>query len=121
MEMMEEIVINEEIEGVDRRYNENQYPTITLKGTGVYFNREAAQFVPRGILWGTTSEYVVALPAEESSENVYLTNVSRGAGKVTTFPAKLRREKKIREGTYRLYKYRNGIAFKRYEQIGEEK
>lgn len=122
---MEEIVINEEIEEVEKihyvqRFN---FPAATFGKNTIYFNKAASDIVPRFIKWGTTSEYVVGLPGKEMARNVFAVRPYRQncKGRVAAFPRELRREKKIREGNYRLYKYKNGIAFKRYEQIGEEK
>ena len=129
MNDIEEVLIDEEIEEVEKRsasYSKYDFPVVTLFHTAsnysIYFNTRAARYVPGRIKWGVTSEYVIGLPAKETDKNSYPVRTCKEsfAGKQSYFPSSLRNEKKIRSGQYRLYKYKDGIAFKRYEQLSEE-
>ena len=126
----EEIVFDEEIEEVYRLSQVSRlgFPaaTFTDSKTGtcycVYFNMASAKFVPDRIKWGVTTNYVVIMPAKETDKNSYPVRVCNtyGSGKQTTFPAALRNYNKLKSGTYKLYRHKNGLALKRYEPIEEE-
>lgn len=118
---LEELVIDEKLEELIKGANRFSFPTVTLSTT-VYFNIAADPFIPDYIKWSVTPNYVVITPAKKSDLNSYPTRKSRsgGAGKATTAPATLTKEKRVKDGTYRLYKYKNGLAFKRYESLEVE-
>lgn len=92
-----------------------EFPTVTLGERYVYFNRLAVQFIPSVGRWVTTPEYVLFLPAVAGGEDANRV-WDTASGKETNFARHLR-EKRIKKGCYRLYKYKDGVAFKRYEQI----
>jgi len=71
--------------------------------------------------WGVTSEYVVCVPTREGDPHAYMFRPAKAVDAYCArFPSSLSREKKIQIGTYKLYKYKDGFAFKRYEPIQEE-
>lgn len=98
------------------------FPVIYFGKDACYFNKSAKRqlSIPRSINWFVSSEYVLALPAPENSKNAYRISTlnSKGhGGTLGTFPHRLANEKKLKQGYYKLLKYKDGFAFKRYEQI----
>ena len=122
--MKSEFIELEELEIEDKEFErivkcgfkQLSYPAITITKYAIYFNRLAGQYAPQRIAWATTPNYVVALPADDDDKNAYSIRVHKtGDFGVTAFPVVMRKEKKIAPGVYKIYKYTNGIAFKRYE------
>ena len=71
------------------------------------------------IRWYATGEYIIGLPASRSDKNsFYVRQNTRSKNNYsTTVPASLRITKRIGEGYFRVYKYKDGIAIKRFEAI----
>lgn len=128
---MDELELNisaEELEEVIK-YDLAEYgfPVIRLRGRSVGFNIAAFPLLDgvRAVRWFTTPEYVIGIPADPEGKNAYMVQKTynkendKNAYVAAAFPAPLKHEKKIQEGYYRLYKYKNGFAFKRYERIAE--
>ena len=71
------------------------------------------------IRWYATGEYIIGLPASRSDKNSFYVrrNTRSKNNYATTFPASLRITKRIGEGYYKVYKYKDGIAIKRFEAI----
>ena len=99
------------------------FPVVYLNGHAIGFNAAATAFVPNFIKWFCNSEFIVGIPSNEYDTNSFkVHNTSKHAydkGKATTFPTVMSREKKVKPGYAKLYKYKNGFAFKRYERIQE--
>ena len=110
----------EEILRVNHGYWE-LFPCITVCDHTFYFNRISNAIIPKRLKWFATSELIIGLPASEVDVNSFtVRNYTHSSGKVTTFPSFMQ-QKKIKHGVYKLYKYKDGFAFKRYEPlIGRE-
>lgn len=96
-----------------------RFPAITLsKYNKLYLNTSAMRYFQHDYAkFYTTSEYIIILPSKKGFENSFrLTPLSRGCGAALTIPKDME-EKKLKMGTYKLYKYKNGLCFKRYERI----
>lgn len=119
----EEIELNEDLELVEKLVGRSVgYPAVTVsnKSNQMYFNKHAWALLPKHVKWLTTTDYVIALPADEKDRNAFsVRREPECLGAQTFFPVALRKEKKIKDGTYKLYKYKDGVAFKRYEPIGQ--
>lgn len=116
-EVLDELQLDGEEFELIRKRMESQFdePVVTISSRQAYFNTLAADLVPERIRWYTTTNYVIGLPAEEDDKNGYIAKKANGA-MIAFFPHKLRVEKKVKEGYYKIYKYKDGFAFKRYEQ-----
>ena len=124
---MEELLLNfneSELELIEKGTiaEKFDFPVIYFGKETCYFNKRAYEQlrIPRSINWFVSPEYVLALPAPENSKNAYKINVvstKSNSCRLGTFPHKLANEKKLRPGYYKLLKYKDGFAFKRYEQI----
>ena len=131
-EKMEEILIDEETEEVEKLYGITarrfSFPVVTVsigKGESITFNKAASLIVPEYIRWSTTATYVIGLPTTADDKNGFktrcITRRPNQRGYIQAhFPVVLAREKKIQAGYYRLYKYKDGFAFKRYERMETE-
>ena len=67
--------------------------------------------------WFFTSDYIVCLPSK--SLNAYKPLCRNGVrGYLAyTFPKQLIDNKTVKEGHYKLYRYKSGFAFKHYERL----
>ena len=115
---MEELQLDfgdDELESVEKyKYG---FPTVHVMPDCIYFNSCASPYVPKAIRWFSTAEYIIGLPANAEKGSFKVSNCpSTKDTKRTSFPVSLR-EKRVRCGVYKLYKYKDGVAFKRYEPI----
>jgi len=90
-------------------------PCLSVGPCHIHFNRLAKEIIPDYVLWYITSSYVIGLPAHRRSANAYKVREHNG-GLSTKFPAELK-SKMVTKGLYKVYKYKNGFAFKRYEPL----
>lgn len=122
IEMLE---LDEELELITKAYSAHQceFPAVTLytarnsDNAYMYFNKMAAPLVPKKIVWYVSSSYVIGLPAKDGDTVSFITRCSNkyGIGKMARFPSLMKKEKGVGTGVYRVYKYKDGLAFKRYE------
>ena len=124
---MEELSLEfslDELEEIQKlaSFSHFDFPAIYFSSI-VFFNKASKPFVKEieAIKWFVTSEYVIFLPAKRGERNSFLiTTCGRNSGEkyyIARFPSVLRDEKKLKCGVYKLMKYKNGFAFKRYEPI----
>lgn len=122
---MEELFLNvaelSELEEVQNRLRKFKFPVVHI-GTRVSFNRYCEPFLKDAIRWFVSTEYVIGVPAPRSGKNTFGVFVCFNEGgsltqAYTHFPIALRTEKKIKKGYYKLLKFKDGFAFKRYEPI----
>ena len=121
---LEELKLYEELEDVERARTAMRYPfpTVTITPHNIIFNLMCNSFLD-GVVFlhiSTSPNYVVMQPVDKASiANFKLSRQNRKYGnRSLTIPAALR-EKKIQRGNYKLYKAKDGWAFKRYEPLGE--
>jgi len=122
---MEELKIDfdlGELEEIEKTFGRKfSYPAVHF-GRSVVFNGEAEKAGLIGgeaIRWFVATDYIIGLPAKRDSENAFSLRLTgrKGKSKGTSFPIALLREKKLTPGYYKLLKYKNGFAFKRYEPL----
>ena len=128
-EKIEEIAIEEEAEEIEKLYivaaQRFQFPVATIsigKSACITFNKASCDIIPEYIQWSTTATYVIGLPTTASDKNGFKTrHIARRPNQrgyvQAHLPVVLVKEKKIQAGYYRLYKYKDGFAFKRYERM----
>lgn len=107
----------EELEIIENRMAVFDFPAIHLGKQHIYFNAKAFPYIPEYIKWYASPEYIIGLPAIGKSKYSFKTRITSEFTRATTFPIRMKKEKCVKSGFYKLYKYKNGIAFKRYEQI----
>lgn len=119
IEMLE---FDEELEVIEKLHNgflgKFGYPVVCFKNTFCCFNSECAPLVPENIKWAVSTNYVVGLPGKNEEKNTFRTR-KRFDVTCAFFPSVLKNEKKLQDGYYKIYKYKDGFAFKRYEQLEE--
>lgn len=124
---MEELRIDfspDDLEEIEKMYGSKfPFPVVHF-GDSALFNRETSKagLIGDAVKWFTTPEYVIGLPAKPNTANAFAVwragrNKNCALAKI---PAALSREKKVASGYYKLYKYKNGFAFKRYEPLPVE-
>ena len=117
--MDELIELNEELEAIRKKLLcKFKEPVAYLSDNRITFNKAASQVVPDRIEWFTSSSYVIGLPSK-SMKKGYSTfrHNKRASVRETAFPSELKNAKKVKNGYYKLYKYKDGFAFKRYEPL----
>ena len=104
------------------------FPACTIARSGstylCYLNAAARKVfvMPDGVNWYEETNHIVALPSKALNaykKNSYggkNNNISRGY----TFPKELITRRKVVPGTYKLYRYRDGFAFKFYERLEDQ-
>lgn len=117
---MDEIIeINEEFEAIRKnlcsRFSE---PVAYLGDLRINFNTAAKQLVPDRIEWFVSSNYVIGIPSKSVTKGYSTFKPNKRASVCSTaFPSELKNAKKVKNGYYKLYKYKDGFAFKRYEPL----
>lgn len=111
---------DEELELIAKFQRETfEFPVISVSKKTACFNSRSSAIVPKRIKWYTTSDYVIGVEAEDDDPNGYKAKKVRGTTAVH-MPTLLMKEKCVKEGYYKLFKYKTGFAFKRYEQYVPE-
>lgn len=120
MELEELETIDEELETVARQQGAPvDFPAITIMGKQMYINVPFSQLIPnvKYIEFRVSSSYVIMLPQDHASSTAYkVSTCTKGYGKAVYIPAPLK-EKRIKRGVYKVYKYKEGWAIKRYEPV----
>lgn len=98
------------------------YPVVHASKDFLMFNTLSAEYLPSNlwIKWFVSSEYIIGLPASALDKDAFKMSKTHGGkskGYTARFPLAMSKERGVREGFYKLYKYKDGIAFKRYEPI----
>ena len=118
MEFEDLEILEDELEVVEKNFLKLNFPAVHVGKHVMYFNVIAKKVVPEWIEWHTTPDYIVGLPTDAKNKNSYHSRLSnRCNGLLTTFPSKLKTEKALQCGVYKIYRYKDGFAFKRYEKI----
>lgn len=120
MELEELEIIDEEFETVTRQqWAPVDFPAITIMEKQMYINAPFSQLIPnvKYIEFRVSSSYIIMLPQDHASSTAYkVSSCTRGDGKAVSIPASLK-EKRIKRGVYKIYKYKEGWAIKRYEPV----
>ena len=119
---LREITLDAEPEPIRRQFYEVPVPAVTYRGNNVlYINTKAAELIAFDYCSiSTTPQYVVMQPAVKGSASAFrVSPLKDGKGKMIRVPAELK-EKRVAKGSHRLYRFKDGICFKRYETISEE-
>lgn len=119
---MEELELN--LEGLEfevieklNAFRKFKFPVIYLNSDYMYCNKAAKSLVGDAVRWYVSTEYVVGLKAPKFSTNAFSVHWRKDIVARMTMPKQLYKAKKLRDGYYKLYKYKDGFAFKRYEPI----
>ena len=100
------------------------YPVVSIKKNGsnymAYLNKAAAEYLDDigKASWYMDENYVVLLPTKAVGgyNPIYI----RGRLHGYSFPITLVRDKKVKEGHYKIYRYKSGFGFKRYERLEDK-
>ena len=123
-DIIEFITIDEDLDEVKKAIacEQFQFPVISIRGRSMYFNRPARELLEnagaKALRYYTSTNYVIIEPQTTKSFGAFAApNWKNTNGASVTLPSVLVNEKKIRAGYYKLYRYKDGFAFKRYEPI----
>ena len=110
-----------EFEDIEVRIGRFPFPVICFsRGQNIYYNYALTKiFHPERIKFKLSTEYLLALPAKKDAPDSFSLWRSAAATKtmVSTYPAALESTRAIKDGFYKCYRYKNGLAIKRYEQL----
>lgn len=118
VEEIENLIEEEEFEAICKNVSKFQFPAIYLGKTfnQIVFNSYASELVPDYIEWFASTNYVIGIPAKANGKNAFKTWGPKKS-RTACAPVALVKEKGLKPGYYKVYKYKNGFAFKRYEQL----
>lgn len=122
----DEILDIGEIDGIERVINNRfPFPVVNVSDICMTLNRHAVAMLGETDFYsiGVTSEYVVIRPEKTRSHLSFAwgknPSFTYGKNPALKIPSRLR-QKKLAQGVHRVFKYKDGIVFKRYETIGDE-
>lgn len=113
-ELLDGILVEEEFEEISRFNNLYPYPVVYIGNTYLSFNIASHPVIDRfkAVRYYVSTNLVAMLPCNKGAVNSFAINVR----KPLAIPVQLK-EKKIRPGWYKLYRYKDGVAIKRYDPI----
>lgn len=104
-------------------FNRFDFPCVHFGRRQITFNVRCFPVIGNmeAIKWYATGDYIIGLPAEKGEKNSFAVrqNTRNHKNYITTYPASLQVEKCIKTGYYKCYRYKDGIAIKRFEIIRE--
>lgn len=120
---MEELLLDfdsDELEMLKKFRQKYRFPVVHIGEVQMCFNAFASAVVPQRIQWFSTGEYFIALPAKANDKGAFIVRTQRiwHECKVATVPIAMK-EKKIKSGYYKVYKYKDGFAFNRYQPLDD--
>lgn len=97
------------------------FPVVRASKQMLIFNSLSKKYLPASawIKWFASTEYIVGVPASPSERNAFKVsyhNQSKHCA-CSRLPQAMSKDRGLKEGYYKLYKYKDGIAFKRYEPL----
>lgn len=96
------------------RGGKREEPTFSVTASSFYLNGAAARMLnSKYVRWFTTTDYLIGLPATINDVEAFALSYSK-SGLATARPAELRGTKTMANGRYKVFKYQNGIAIKKY-------
>lgn len=113
-ELVEDLSTEEEFEEVCRGAHKYPFPAINVDERFFTFNEASWPLVKeyKAVRYYLSKNLVAMMPCRKGSVNSFVFKIKSGM----TIPTALQ-EYKIRPGWYKLYRYKDGVAFKRYEPI----
>ena len=114
--------IDIDIEGMSIFYNDRgakfRFPVCNISAKNrAFFNGAAFPYLPEYFKWYVNDEWCILRPCDQKDRHAYKMGARDCCG-VATLPALLDGGK-LMCGYHKLYKTKNGIAFKRYELLEE--
>ena len=104
-------------------FNRFNFPCAHFGRRQITFNTHCIAVISKmeAIKWYATGDFIIGLPADKEEKNSFAVrqNTRNPNNYATTFPASLQAAKRLKRGYYRCYKYKDGIAVKRFEIIKE--
>ena len=112
-EELELLDFSEEFEAIEKRLNCYDFPALYVGEKRIYFNKSAARFLEgtEALRFYTSTNYVVMKPDKKGNYASF--SVIKHS---VCHPVALQ-SKKVQYGWYKLYRTKDGFAFKRYEQL----
>ena len=118
-ELEELRAIDGDLEPVIRQLNRYDFPTVAVGPGQMHMNKAFGELLKdvNFLTICTSPKYIVFKPAKYSSSSSYALGKPKGYdGRVMIIPTALR-EKKPARGTFKVYKFGDGWAIKRYEPM----
>lgn len=118
---MEELELEfnlEDLEAVEKNGAKFPFPVAYLSSDHIVFNKLCMDsgVIPERIEWFCSVDYIIGLPGR--GKNAFsLYHPNKGCGYSTRFPVVMKKDKNVKSGYCKIYKYKNGFAFKRTERL----
>lgn len=113
----------DDLEVIERLNNQTAFPfpVVHASKSMLIFNALAEKYLPASawIKWFASTEYIVGMPAKPSERNAFKISPPNKKKRCVCarFPDAMAKDRGLKEGYYKLFKYKDGIAFKRYESL----
>ena len=113
----------DELEVIERPNNQTTFPFPVVHASKqmLIFNSMSEKYLPASswIKWFASTNYIVGIPANPTDRNAFKIAYPNKRRRCLTarFPDAMSKDRGLKEGYYKLYKYKDGIAFKRYEPL----
>lgn len=119
MENIEEVFLDiTDFEIVEKLFRARKSPSICVGKTSCYVNITGAPFIPKFFKWYVNEEWCCLKKCDEEEKNAYKARTIT-AGKsfytLIRLPSALEGAVTFR-GLHKLYKTKDGVAFKKYEE-----
>lgn len=116
---MEELELEfnlEDLEAVEKIGARFPFPVAYLSNENIIFNKLCVEsgVIPERIEWFCSTDYIIGLPGH--GKNAFSLCCIRSSYS-THFPVVMKRDKNVKSGYCKIYKYKNGFAFKRTERL----
>lgn len=92
------------------------FPTISVGKVTCFLNKKAVPYVPEAFKWYVNDEWCVLKRCGKNEKNAYVPWQAKSTGMICRLPAQLEGAPTYR-GTHKLYKTKDGVAFKKSEFI----
>lgn len=113
----------DELEVIEKLNNSTMFPFPVVHASKemLIFNSLSEKYLPSSawIKWFASTDYIIGIPAKQSDRNAFKIAYPNKKRRCLTarFPDAMSKDRGLKEGYYKLYKYKDGIAFKRYEPL----
>lgn len=115
---IEEVELDLELlDEINKLNNHVTFPAINIFKDTVYFNAAASKYVPTYFKWRINDDWCVLVASDSGDRNVYKSWKGPYEAILCRFPSEISPSYFMMKGLHKLYKTKNGIAFKRYEKL----
>lgn len=112
---LDESTIEDILPMLNTRY---KFPSVTITDYSIYWNKYCIPYIKSDrVKFKISPEYLIILPATAQDTKAFSIRPSNYTGLITTIPRELINRKALKKGSYKAYKYKDGLAIRCYELL----